>query len=85
MTSIFTDYGYTRKAPVPHRDTRTPQQRTWDDRAEAIREIVARMRGLTYPSSAIWSRDPAIVDLMSDLSRDLAREMHALNVEGYRP
>lgn len=68
-----------------YRDTRTPQQRTWDARAEAIAEIAARMRGLTYPSSAIWSRDPAIVDLMSDLSRDLAREMHALNVEGYRP
>ena len=68
-----------------YRDTRTPQQRTWDARAEAIAEIAARMRGLTYPSSAIWSRDPAIVDLMSDLSRDLAREMHALNDEGYRP
>ena len=68
-----------------YRDTRTPEQRTWDARAEAVAEIAARMRGLTYPSSAIWSRDPAIVDLMSDLSRDLAREMHALNVEGYRP
>jgi hypothetical protein len=43
------------------------------------------MRGLTYPSSAIWSYDPAIVDVMTDLARDLAREMHALNVEGYRP
>jgi hypothetical protein len=82
MTSIFTDYGYTREAPVPHRDTRTAQQRTWDARAEAIREIVARMRGLTHGA---WDRDPAIVDLMSNLSRDLAREMHALNVEGYRP
>jgi len=68
-----------------YRDTRTPQQKTWDARAEAIAEIAARMRGLTYPSSAIWSRDPAIVDLMSDLARDMAREMHALNVEGYRP
>ena len=73
------------RAAAQYRDTRTPQQRTWDARAEAIAEIAARMRGLTYPSSAIWSRDPAIVDLMSDLSRDLAREMHALNVEGYRP
>jgi len=68
-----------------YRDTRTPQQKTWDARAEAIAEIAARMRGLTYPSSAIWSRDPAIVDLMSDLARDMAREMHALNVEGYLP
>ena len=65
-----------------YRDTRTPQQRTWDARAEAIQEIVARMKGLTYGN---WTRDPAIIDLMSDLSRDLNREMHALNVEGYRP
>ena len=70
------------QASRAYRDTRTPQQRTWDDRAEAIREIVARMKGLTHGA---WDRDPAIIDLMSDLSRDLAREMHALNVEGYRP
>ena len=70
------------QASRAYRDTRTIEQRTWDARSEAIREIVARMRGLTYGA---WSRDPAIVDLMSDLSRDLAREMHALNVEGYRP
>jgi hypothetical protein len=73
------------QAAIGYRDTRTPQQRTWDARAEAIAEIAARMRGLTYPSSAMWSRDPAIVDLMTDLARDLTREMHALNVEGYRP
>lgn len=65
-----------------YRDTRTAQQRTWDARAEAIQEIVSRMKGLTY---GVWTHDPAIIDLMSDLSRDLAREMHALNVEGYRP
>jgi hypothetical protein len=68
-----------------YRDTRTPQQKTWDARAEAVAEIAARMRGLTYPNSAIWSYDSAIVDVMTDLARDLAREMHALNVEGYRP
>jgi len=72
-------------ASARYRDTRTPQQKTWDARAEAVAEIAARMRGLTYPSSAIWSYDPAIVDVMTDLARDLAREMHALNVEGYRP
>lgn len=65
-----------------YRDTRTAQQRAWDARAEAIEEIVARMKGLTYGN---WTRDPFIIDLMSDMSRDLAREMHALNVEGYRP
>lgn len=65
-----------------YRDTRTAQQRAWDARAEAIEEIVARMKGLTYGN---WTRDPSIIDLMSDMSRDLAREMHALNVEGYRP
>ena len=70
------------RAAAQYRDNRTPQQRTWDARAEAIQEIVARMRGLTYGA---WDRDPAIIDLMSDLSRDLSREMHALNVEGYRP
>jgi hypothetical protein len=73
------------QASRAYRDTRTPQQKTWDARAEAIAEIAARMRGLTYPNSAIWSYDPAIVDVMTDLARDLAREMHALNVEGYRP
>ena len=72
-------------ASAHYRDTRTPQQKTWDARAQAVAEIAARMRGLTYPSSAIWSYDPAIVDVMTDLARDLAREMHALNVEGYRP
>lgn len=70
------------QAAAQYRDTRTAQQRTWDARAEAIAEIVARMRGLTY---GVWTHDPAIIDLMSDLSRDLSREMHALNVEGYRP
>jgi hypothetical protein len=70
------------QASRAYRDTRTAQQRTWDARAEAIQEIVARMKGLTYGA---WDRDPAIIDLMSDMSRDLAREMHALNVEGYRP
>jgi hypothetical protein len=65
-----------------YRDNRTPQQRTWDARVAAIAEITSRMKGLTYGA---WDRDPAIVDLMTDLSRDLAREMHALNVEGYRP
>jgi hypothetical protein len=70
------------QASRAYRDTRTPQQRTWDARAEAIQEIVSRMKGLTYGA---WTRDPAIIDLMSDLSRDLSREMHALNVEGYRP
>ena len=70
------------QASRAYRDTRTPQQKTWDARAEAIQEIVSRMKGLTYGA---WDRDPAIIDLMSDLSRDLAREMHALNVEGYRP
>lgn len=69
------------QAAAQYRDTRTRQQRTWDARAEAIREIVARMRGLTYGA---WDRDPAIIDLMSDLSRDLAREMYAMRVEGYR-
>lgn len=72
------------QASAQYRDTRTRQQRTWDARAEAIAEIVARMRGLTYPSSAMWSRDPAIVEIMTDLARDMAREMHALNVEGFR-
>ena len=70
------------QASRAYRDTRTPQQRTWDARAEAIQEIVARVKGLTYGA---WTRDPSIIDLMSDLSRDLSREMHALNVEGYRP
>jgi len=65
-----------------YRDTRTAEQKTWDARVEAIAEITSRMKGLTYGT---WDRDPAIVDLMTDLSRDLAREMHALNVEGYRP
>lgn len=73
------------QASRAYRDTRTPQQKTWDARAEAIAKIVSCMRGLTYPSSAIWSRDPAVVDMMTDYTRDLAREMHALNVEGYRP
>lgn len=73
------------QASRDYRDTRTAEQKTWDARALAIHEIVARMRGLTAGKGAGWSRDPAIVDLMTDLSRDLAREMHALNVEGYRP
>lgn len=70
------------QASRAYRDTRTPEQKTWDARAEAIHEIVARMRGLTHGA---WDRDPAIIELMTDLSRDLTREMHALNVEGYRP
>jgi hypothetical protein len=82
MTSIFTDYGYNSQPPVPHRDNRTPQQRTWDERAEAIRDIVARMRGLTHGA---WDRDPAIIEVMTNLSRDLKRELHAMNIVGYRP
>lgn len=72
------------QAAAQYRDTRTRQQRAWDERAEAIAEIVARMRGLTYPAKGDWSRDPAIVDLMTDYARDMVRELHALNVEGFR-
>ena len=72
------------QAAAQYRDTRTRQQRAWDERAEAIAEIVARMRGLTYPAMGDWSRDPGMVEVMTDLARDLAREIHALNVEGFR-
>ena len=70
------------QAAAQYRDTRTRQQRAWDERAAAIAEIVARMRGLTHGA---WDRDPTIIELMTDLARDLKRELYAMNIEGYRP
>ena len=77
-------YRNAERASAEYRDTRTGAQKRWDSHADAIEEIVARMRGITHPANARWSRDPGILEVMTDYARDITRELQALNVEGFR-
>ena len=79
------DYLNAERASAEYRDTRTPDQRRWDDRTYAVSEHAAALRGLTHPDRIGWSRNPRLLEAVEDRLKDALREVQALRMEGFRP
>ena len=86
MSAHFTsDYLNAERATSNVRDTRTPDQKRWDERAYAVSEHAAVLRGLTCPDRIGWSRNPRLLEAAEERLKDALREVQALRMEGFRP
>lgn len=80
-----TEYDTACKAASDHQDTRTRDQRKWDDLSYSVAEMVAKLRNITSGTQRMsWARDPKTLEAVSDMVRDMDREISALRIIGFR-
>jgi hypothetical protein len=70
------------RAAAAYTDKRTKEQRLWDERSASVTEYAARIRTLTQTHG--WARDPRMLEVVSSIQSDMARELQVLRIEGYR-
>lgn len=85
MSANYTsDYLNAERARAEYRDTRTADQRRWDDREYVIAEHVRKLATLTARRDG-WASQAGFLQAVANITSDLQREVHALQVEGFRP
>jgi len=82
--SATSDYLNAERASAQHRDTRTADQRRWDDREYVIAEYARKLAALTARQNG-WASEAGFLLAVANITSDLRREVRALEIEGYRP
>jgi hypothetical protein len=73
------------RASREYQDTRTGEQRKWDDLSYSVAEAVAKLRTITSGTQRMsWARDAKTLEAVSDMVRDMDREISALRIIGFR-
>jgi hypothetical protein len=73
------------RASQQYQDTRTREQKRWDESSYYIAETIANLRVITSGCQRMsWSRDPKTLEAVSDMVRDMEREISALRIIGFR-